>query len=119
LAHELSMEELVCGFSVLENPSKAWMFIRIEDSYKGSWLRHQRASTWFCDHNHNFFVFFGLHPIVYTFFPLFVHLSSTKTILIDCRTINLSPFTSYPDHSWEIHLFCCYFIWYHLMIVPS
>ncbi|KAA1076880.1 hypothetical protein PGT21_022865 [Puccinia graminis f. sp. tritici] len=50
LAHELSMEELVCGFSVLENPSKARMFIRIEDSYKGSWLRHQirlhqRAST--------------------------------------------------------------------------
>jgi hypothetical protein len=41
MAHELPMNELGAGFSVLENPSKAQMFIQIDGLYKNSWLRSQ------------------------------------------------------------------------------
>jgi len=41
LAKELPFEEFMAGFSVLENPTKARLFLQIKDSYSKAWLVYQ------------------------------------------------------------------------------
>ncbi|KAI9622528.1 hypothetical protein H4Q26_015209 [Puccinia striiformis f. sp. tritici PST-130] len=41
LTTDLSMQQTVAGFSVLEIPAKACVFIQLNNSYKPSWLKYQ------------------------------------------------------------------------------
>ncbi|KNZ60032.1 hypothetical protein VP01_1623g3, partial [Puccinia sorghi] len=41
VATSLPMEELIVGFSVLENPSKAKMFLRIDTNYRAKWMQYE------------------------------------------------------------------------------
>ncbi|KAA1087463.1 hypothetical protein PGT21_032066 [Puccinia graminis f. sp. tritici] len=40
-ADQLPMDDLVVGFSVLENPSKARLYLKVEERYKNQWLSYE------------------------------------------------------------------------------